>query len=53
MGMDLSVECETEKGHVKIQGIAPALGTDVWEKDIKEVLSSVEGISKLEVVSRA
>ena len=51
-GMDLSVECDTEKGHVKIQGIAPALGTDVWEKDIKEVLSSVEGISKLEVVSK-
>lgn len=52
-GMDLSVECDTEKGHVKIRGIAPALGTSIWEKDIKEVLSGVEGISSFDVASQS
>jgi hypothetical protein len=52
-GMGLSVECDAETGHVKVEGVAPALGTSIWEKDIKEVLSGVEGISSLDVASQS
>ena len=52
-GMDLSVESDADKGYVKIKGVAPALGTSIWERDIKDVLSSIEGITKLDVTSQA
>ncbi len=48
-GMDLSVECDAQKGYVKVRGIAPVVGAEVWEKDIKEVLAGLEGIKTLEV----
>ncbi len=52
-GMDLSVECHADTGHVKVEGVAPAVGTSVWQKDIREVLSGIERISKLEIAGQA
>ena len=50
-GMDLSVECDSVSGHVKVRGIAPVVGASVWEKDIKEVLSGVQGIKTMDVAT--
>jgi cytidylate kinase len=46
-GMQLEVSADSETGEVIISGIEPMLGTDIWQRDIREVAAGIEGVSKL------
>jgi hypothetical protein len=50
-GMELDVQCDADKGEVNITGAVPMLGTEIWERDIKAVVSEVEGVKSVEVKS--
>ena len=47
--MELDIECDADAGLVNISGHGPAIGVDTWTKDIKGVLSDVEGLSDLDI----
>ncbi|MCP4685567.1 MAG: cytidylate kinase-like family protein [bacterium] len=48
-GMELDVECDSGSGKVSMTGVVPMLGTEIWERDIKAVVSEVEGVSEVHV----
>ncbi len=48
-GMELEVECDAGSGRVDISGVVPMLGTEIWERDIKAVISEVEGVTEVNV----
>lgn len=52
-GIEATIECDAQSGEVKISGMAPLVGTETWVNDIKEVVSLVAGVAKVEVVARA
>ncbi len=47
--MDLSVQCDSASGHVKIIRLAPTPSAGDWQKEIKEAVSGIEKMSTLEV----
>ncbi|HWR84022.1 MAG TPA: cytidylate kinase-like family protein [Candidatus Deferrimicrobium sp.] len=47
--MDLSLECDADRGHVKVRGLAPVAGSAQWEKDIRDVLAEVKEITSLDI----
>jgi hypothetical protein len=48
-GMELAVECDAETGHAKVSGVAPVVGSSVWENDIIDVVKKVEGVTSVEI----
>jgi len=48
-GMELEVECDADAGKAGIVGVVPMLGTEIWERDIRAVVSEVEGIKEVEM----
>lgn len=48
-GMELAVECDSETGHAKVSGLAPMVGSSIWENDIIDVVKEVEGVTSVEV----
>lgn len=48
-GMELEVECDSAAGRVDVTGVVPMLGTEIWERDIRAVVSEVEGVKDIEV----
>jgi len=48
-GMELEVECDVDSGRVSMSGVVPMLGTEIWERDIKAVVSEVEGVTEVDV----
>jgi len=47
--IDFSVECDSEKGLVKIKCDSPPSDTADWKKDVKKALEGLENISTLEI----
>lgn len=47
--MDLSIECDSESGHVKVRRNAPTPSSGDWQKDIEDALSGLEQIFSLEI----
>jgi hypothetical protein len=47
--IDFSVECDSEKGLVKIKCDSPPSDTGDWQKDVKKALAGLENISTLEI----
>lgn len=48
-GMELEVHCDAASGKVDISGVEPMLGTEIWEKDIRAVISEAEGVKEVAV----
>jgi cytidylate kinase len=48
-GMDLAVQCDSDRGYVRVSGIAPILGMGTWEGDIKKIALDIEGVSSVDV----
>lgn len=48
-GMDLRVECDSITGQVTVRGMAPVYGSEIWRNDIKDVVSKVEGVARVEI----
>jgi cytidylate kinase len=47
-GTELMIQCDSDTGKVKARGLGPIVGTETWEKDIREVIMSVEGVKDLD-----
>lgn len=48
-GMDLAVQCDADKGNVRVRGLAPILGIGTWENDIKKIALEIEGVSSVDI----
>ncbi|UCC79342.1 MAG: cytidylate kinase-like family protein [Candidatus Zixiibacteriota bacterium] len=48
-GMELMIQCDSDSGIVKARGLGPILGTETWENDIREVISSIDGVKEVDV----
>ncbi len=49
-GLELTVEADAGKCFARIQGMAPVMGREVWQADIRDVVSKVPGVTKIEIV---
>jgi len=52
-GIEVSIECDSQSGIVRVSGLAPLVGTDTWTNDIKDVVTRVEGVRQVEVITKA
>jgi hypothetical protein len=48
-GMELTVQCDAQKGHVTVKGVPTLVGAATWEADIKEVVLGVEGVKSIDI----
>jgi cytidylate kinase len=48
-GMELMVQCDTKTGKVKVRGLGPIMGADMWEKDIRSVVTEVSGVEEIDI----
>ena len=49
-GSELEIEADAESGSLIIRGSTPKVGSRMWENDITNVLSKVEGVKNIEVI---
>jgi hypothetical protein len=49
-GSEVEIEGDSEKGSLVVSGNCPKVGARMWEKDIKTVLSKVEGVKSIKVI---
>jgi cytidylate kinase len=49
-GSEVEIEGDAEKGSLVVSGNCPKVGARMWEKDIKTVLSKVEGVKSIKVI---
>ncbi len=38
-------------GHVRVYGIAPSIGFETWERDLRSTLAEVPGVRTTEIVA--
>ena len=48
-GSEVEIEADSDSGSLLIKGNTPKVGSRMWEKDIKNVLSKVEGVKDIKV----
>ena len=48
-GMELMVQCDSDTGKVRIRGLGPIVGAEMWENDIKAVVSEVSGVEEIDI----
>jgi hypothetical protein len=49
-GSEVEVEADADSGSLTVRGNTPKVGSNMWEKDIKNVLSKVEGVKNIKVI---
>ena len=49
-GLDVTLEADIASGHVRVYGIAPTIGFDTWERDLRTTLGDVPGVRTVEIV---
>ena len=49
-GSEVEVEADANSGSLIVRGNTPKVGSNMWEKDIKNVLSKVEGVKNIKVI---
>ena len=49
-GSDFEIKADALKGELSVFGHCPAIGANLWEKDIKEVLSQMEEVKTINVL---
>ncbi|MBI4858761.1 MAG: cytidylate kinase-like family protein [Candidatus Riflebacteria bacterium] len=49
-GIDLGITADAATGEVKVLGNPPGLGASAWERDLKGVITQVEGVGSVVVV---
>ena len=49
-GLDVTIEADVASGHVRLYGIAPTIGSDTWERDLRTAVSEVPGVRTVEIV---
>ncbi len=50
-GMTLEVSADPASGKITITGPQPMMGTEIWERDIRGVLSEVENVKEIEILT--
>lgn len=49
-GSEVDIEADADAGSIIVKGNTPRVGSRMWESDIKNVLSKVEGIKTIKVI---
>jgi hypothetical protein len=49
-GLDVTIEADVTSGHVRVYGIAPSIGFETWERDLRTTLAEVPGVRTTEIV---
>jgi hypothetical protein len=49
-GLDVTIEADVTSGHVRVYGIAPNIGFETWERDLRVTLAEVPGVRTTEIV---
>lgn len=49
-GSEVKIEADETVGTLVVKGTVPKMGANIWESDIRHVLSEVEGVRKIKVV---
>ena len=49
-GSEVEIEADTIQGSLIVKGECPKVGSQMWENDIKTVLSELEGVKNIEVI---
>ena len=49
-GSEVKIEADETTGTLVVTGTVPKMGANIWESDIKHVLSEVEGVRKVKVI---
>ena len=49
-GSEVEIEAEADSGSLIVKGNTPRVGSRMWENDIKNVLSKVEGVKNIKVI---
>jgi hypothetical protein len=49
-GSEVEIKANASRGSIVVKGNTPKVGSRMWENDIKEVLSNVEGVKEIKVV---
>jgi cytidylate kinase len=49
-GSEVEIEAESDSGSLIVKGNTPRVGSRMWESDIKNVLSKVEGVKSIKVI---
>ncbi|MEW5993486.1 MAG: cytidylate kinase-like family protein [Candidatus Zixiibacteriota bacterium] len=48
-GMEVTVDANAESGHVSVRGMAPPVGGGMFERDIRDVLATMDAVKSLDV----
>jgi cytidylate kinase len=46
-GLDVNVQADASAGEVRVYGRVPSVGIETWEKDLRTVISEVEGVKNI------
>ena len=49
-GSEVEIEADSDSGSLVVRGNTPRVGSRMWESDIKNVLSKVEGVKSIKVI---
>ena len=49
-GSEVKIEADVTTGSLIVTGTVPKMGANVWESDIRHVLSEVEGVNSIKVI---
>jgi cytidylate kinase len=49
-GSEVDIEADTSSGLLTVRGSTPKTGSRMWEKDIKNVLSKIDGVKDIKVI---
>ncbi|MFZ0455881.1 MAG: cytidylate kinase-like family protein [Ignavibacteriaceae bacterium] len=49
-GSEVEIEADADSGSLVVKGNTPRVGSRMWENDIKNVLSKVEGVKTIKVI---
>jgi cytidylate kinase len=49
-GLEVTIEANAASGQVRVYGIAPSMGTETWERDLRTILAGIPGVTTIDVV---
>ncbi len=49
-GLDVTIEADAARGHVRLYGTSPSMWTETWERDLRTILAETPGVNTVEIV---
>ncbi len=49
-GLEVALEADAQRGYLRVYGVAPSMSIEATERDLREVLARIPGISRAEIL---